>query len=229
MLTTKPEVQYMRSRLTATLIALLAVSAFGAVASGSASAALPEFLNKEGNAPVLKGLKVTGATIHLVTKGATRSCTGLEGREAKITGAKTVSLIVVFKGCFEGTEKCHQEGEPVGTVVTGVLKGTLYYEAAKEVVGMYFEPEAAKGSHNGTLANFDCGATDPLTGCLPTVVSAHAVNKLVSSFGDNFYSEREAETEEKTKFNCHLEFSSQKAALEGDPEWTPEELIEVKV
>jgi hypothetical protein len=214
------------------LAALVAVFAMSVVAAGSASAALPEFLNKEGKLPTLKGFTVAGVGEPSFEFGGNGlPCKTASGREAKITGSKTVSEKMVFTGCtFKlGNSNCQSEGQVAGTIVTNLLKGTLAYYN-KGYAGMYFEP--AEGTSK-TWAKFECGEkTFKLSGCL--VASVSPLNTLTGVEGKHPSLEEtadkltaEVETEGKT-IKCKLELAGTQAAMTASWAWTPEESLEVK-
>jgi hypothetical protein len=133
-----------RSRSGIALVAFLAVLAFGALASASASAALPEFgtlkgadkFSAEFNSPVWRQTSLTVECTSGTISG-------------EITAAKTIkNTTIKFVGCKSGELRCptgvKESGtrEPEGQVTTNPLEGTLVYlNKTAKTVGVIFKAQ----------------------------------------------------------------------------------------
>jgi hypothetical protein len=117
------------------LVMSMATLALTAVASASASAALPEFVHGAGEAfPIPIELKSNGETPALFESVAFRfgECKGVSIK-GEITGAKTVPLTLELEHCRSGIEEgCHTVGSQ-NEVFSG--NGSLVYikKATKQV------------------------------------------------------------------------------------------------
>jgi hypothetical protein len=102
--------------------AIVAVVALSAIASATASAALPEFLPASG-----KFTSTAGAGTLQIEGGNTITCT--EGTNSgEITGAKTATVTITFKGCrIFGFIGAHSSGDVEGTILVSSAKGELCY------------------------------------------------------------------------------------------------------
>ncbi len=123
-------------------LALVALFAMGALASASASAALPEF------SPA-KGVTLTGtsgkAVLETLGGGTKVECSG-GSSGGEITGEKTVSKVkITFTGCKSAGFACTSGSDPSGTLLTNELTGTLgYISKANKEVGILFKPTTGK-------------------------------------------------------------------------------------
>jgi hypothetical protein len=160
-----------KNHLYAMGLAFLAVAALGAGAAASASAAKPEFVLKSGSFPV--GFTSTGgAATWETTSGETLSCTSITDGGA-ITGTKTGSVTLTFKGCtttmFGFPISCKSSGRASGEVQTNLLATHLYSDNTRSKVLEDLAP--ASGSN---FAQFECAGlgtvvwTGQLLGEFPT-------------------------------------------------------------
>jgi hypothetical protein len=112
-------------------LCLIAVFALSAIASATASAAAPEFLNAKKEVPLkAKFTAETGAYTFNVEKEIVITCAA-NTYSGEITGAKTVGGIkLILTGCKASEKKgtpctIHSAGAKAGEIVTSALKGTL--------------------------------------------------------------------------------------------------------
>jgi hypothetical protein len=168
----------MRSKNRNILVALVAVLALGAVASASASAALPEFKTAPGETlPV--SFTGQGGSASWSGPGYAFTCreTSMAGT---ISAAKSVTKgSLVFNGCKVGANKCHSEGsENNEQIKTGPLEGTLaYISKTAKTAGIDFK---AEGSEYWTTMICFGGARQRVRGSI--VMPITSVNKLSTSF-----------------------------------------------
>jgi hypothetical protein len=133
----------MRHKSKTMFAALLAVLALGAVASASASAALPEFVPAEGGFPIkLEGaLSSTNAYFSYGAYRAFGTCTSANVK-GEITGAKVLSATLELKRCshnFAGAS-CRTFGAPFETEILPGNASLVYINKAAGQVGIVFEP-----------------------------------------------------------------------------------------
>lgn len=131
-------------------LCLVAVFAVSAVASASASAALPEFV------PSTKQTFTSTSGVSTLAAGAFTITCEKDTNAGEITGAKTVGKVVVkFTKCTIKvlfTFECKSKGAANGEIVTNALKGTLgYIEGYGSGVGLKLEPETASEYTNGEI------------------------------------------------------------------------------
>lgn len=140
------------------VVAFIAVIALSAVASATASAALPEYEFK--TTPTMAEREFTGKSGPgtLETSGAIKSkvlCsedTSKGIHETTTTkGTKFAEVVVTFKGCKSGTTECGT----AGVITTTKLEGELGYikATAPKEVGLELKPVT------GAFAKFECGTT----------------------------------------------------------------------
>lgn len=114
------------------VLSLLATCAIGAVASASASAALPEQVPASGKLTIS-----SGASVFETKAGEKVSCTKDSG-SGEITGAKTSTGTVTFEGCTAsllGVKiKCQTGAE--GDIVTELKNELVYINKSKKEVGL---------------------------------------------------------------------------------------------
>jgi hypothetical protein len=131
-------------------LALLAVCAITAVATATASAALPEF-SKTG--ATVTGEAVGGTTFE--TKGGTKvACTGGSTSTGKIASEKTITgMKIAFTGCKSSGFACTTEKAKEGELITNAVVGKLgYINSAKKEVGLLIAPE----KEGGNFFTFNC-------------------------------------------------------------------------
>jgi hypothetical protein len=169
----------MRSRNRNILVALIAVFALGAVASASASAALPEFSlsNTKEKFPV--SFSGTGGSASWSGPGYAFTCnsTSMAGT---ISGAKAITKgSLIFSGCKVGADKCHSEGsENNEQIVTGPIEGTLaYISKTSKTVGVDF---TAEGTEYWTTMICFGGSRQRVRGSI--VMPITTINKLSTKF-----------------------------------------------
>jgi hypothetical protein len=118
-------------------LALVAVFMVSAVASATASAALPEMVNKEGKEVVKKSFtgKATGTSTFETKSGEAVKCKA--GTTAgKVTGLKTQTVENKFTGCTaaSGLLKCKTSGAAAGEIALKLNAQIVYLsESAKTV------------------------------------------------------------------------------------------------
>lgn len=165
-------------------LALVAVFALSAVAVASASAALPELVNKEGK-EIKAGKRGftsegTGGPYVLETKSGNKIECSTLSNTGKVTGLKTDTVKVLFDGCKSVLldEPCTStvpKGKEEGDIETTELASELVYiNKAKKEVGIVLKP---KGTANFTT--FECsGIKIEVKGSVIGVITP--INKLVT-------------------------------------------------
>jgi hypothetical protein len=109
--------------LFAVLIATLAASA---CASAVASAELPELVSS--SFPIKYSGTIAESAKWEVPGGSSFICTGSTSTsEGEITGPKTITAVMHFRGCKAGGAWCTSEGAKTGEIVTQPLVGTVVY------------------------------------------------------------------------------------------------------
>jgi hypothetical protein len=134
-------------------LALVAMFAMSAVASATASAALPELVNSSGVELVKKNFTIKSGAGKLESTLGTVECSSDTG-SGKVTGLKTDEATVTFKGCkLAGTSTTCQSGAEAGVIVTNALKSEVVYIKSTEPkeVGVKITPVGT------LLAKFSCG------------------------------------------------------------------------
>jgi hypothetical protein len=151
----------MRSVVKRVLVALVAVFAFGALVSASASAALPEF----------SGVKPTtftgsGGQVLFEEEGGSKYACQSSSITGTITGPKEVSNIVVkFPGCASFCATVATKA-----LETKELKGRLaYISKAEKTVGLLLEPVAEPIAECITHAGFAAKIQGSIIGRLGVV------------------------------------------------------------
>jgi hypothetical protein len=169
----------MRSKWKTTLAALVAMLAFAAVTTASASAALPEF--ETTTWPIT--YTASSGVVDLQVKGAFKIQCEKSTNTGEIANFKTlVKVHIIYKGCeIVGAETaCTSSGAAAGEIRSSYLTTTLVYtnKAAREV-GQLVKPEAA----GSALAEFKCGLlSTKLTGGVIAKLPNEQVNKSRTSF-----------------------------------------------
>lgn len=195
-----------RSKGRTVLAALAAVFALAAVASASASAALPEFSPgaKESFPASFEG-KGGSATWYL-PNGGSWTCTS-SSMSGSVSAAKTVSgVTILFTECRYqngegGTNRCTTEGLKEGEIETKTLEGTLVYRSkTSKTVGVVFKPQTGT-----SLGSFKCqGATGEIRGSILMPITT--VNKLETHFTlSSTQGSKEYENEKGEKQTAKLE------------------------
>lgn len=147
----------MRFKFTKVATIVAAVCMLGAVGASSASAALPELVNKNGtelvygffSAPTGPRVELEGATSNEVVACTSSKYAGM------VTGAKTSKLDVTYSGCSKGSVKCTTAGQAAGTVRPAPLVAKLVYLNEKHTeVGWQLEPT----TKNGMFVGVNCGS-----------------------------------------------------------------------
>ena len=144
----------MKSRCRTVLVALVAVLAFSTLASASASAALPELVNKTGAQLEYEFFKSSTAvytqfegSVNLAGPDNKFSCTGMEtlGIFTSVKGAK---LHVTYSGCTKpNATTCTTPGQATGVIETRPLIGKPVYlvKPPTSSVALLLEPAASQG------------------------------------------------------------------------------------
>jgi hypothetical protein len=134
------------------LAALVAALALGAVASASASAALPEFVHGEGESfPITFELAKQVGEWTRIEDGAGHGNGLPECSERRFTGqitnGKAVSLTAVLTGCIGAGSACHSVGAKAGEIVIPGTGTLVYLNKAKKEVGivLHLTKEEATG------------------------------------------------------------------------------------
>jgi hypothetical protein len=152
----------MRFKSSRVLLVLVAVFALSAVAAASASAALPEIVNKEGKALVKDKFSVSGdeerfqaVDFHINDVGKIQIYCEKTAVTGKFGGLKTGETTFTLKSC-KGDEKCTgvtETGEkrPVGEIVIPFSLTLVYTDkASKELALLFKPPEGLLITCNGT-------------------------------------------------------------------------------
>jgi hypothetical protein len=127
-----------RSRFRTVLLMLVAVSAFGAVASASASAALPEFKPARGKFPIKFKMYSEAPTLQRAD-GVSWQYLHVHG-SGEITGPQAVANVTfTFEEGKNLSSRCYSAPTAEHKLVWPNLKGRLGYLAPKQV-GLKFEP-----------------------------------------------------------------------------------------
>lgn len=134
------------------LVCLIAVFAISAIASASASAALPELVNNKGKALVKKQDTSTDGAATLETVGGSKVTCKASSDTSEITGLKTDTVTVTFTGCEAFEETCQSAGQAAGTIKTNLLASKLAYINGKTEVGVVLKPKEA----GGLFVEFEC-------------------------------------------------------------------------
>jgi hypothetical protein len=151
----------MRFKFTKVATIVAAVCMLGAVGVSSASAALPELVNKNGTELAYGFFSApTGPNVDL--EGAT-SMERIECTASKyvgvVTGTKTSKVSVSYIGC-KAPDKgaCSTSGQAAGTIKPAPLVGKLVYLNEKHTeVGWQLEP----ATKNAMFAQVSCGGGIP--------------------------------------------------------------------
>jgi hypothetical protein len=126
----------MRHKSRTMFAALVAVLALTAVASASASAALPEFMPSAGGKyPItFEGSSATAhSKITNVLEEPPSKCEGFNTR-GEITGSKALSLTVEFTKCRDASKECQTVGQLLGIeILSGTAKLVYINKATKQV------------------------------------------------------------------------------------------------
>jgi hypothetical protein len=206
----------MRSKSIRTLVALLAALALGALATASASAALPELEGPfASKAP--GHFTLTIKIIEFEAQGGTMTCETANG-EGTVTTPKTKTLAfsaITFKGCQLGSwGKCTSSG-----AASGELRGepntdaTLaYLSKSEKSVALVFNPAGAKTSF---IPAFKCGGSLSVGPVIGSVAgSIGPINTSTTGFSLAFYgsegvqSIREYENESGVMVKSGLEWNT---------------------
>lgn len=140
-----------RSRIIG--LAVVAMFIMSAVATASASAALPEWAFAAASTTTFTA--TSGAGTLESTSGTKVKCTSdtATGTLEKPKAVKKV--VVIYKGCKEGSNECKSTGAAKEEIVTGPIEGTLIYAGAGSTkAGELLKHEPG----GGTFVEFKCGA-----------------------------------------------------------------------
>ena len=128
-----------RLRIGPMALALIAVFAMSLAASATASAALPELVNKEGKEVVKKKFtgKASGTSTFETKSGEAVKCTG-STTKGEVTGLKTQSVENKFTGCsaVSGLLKCKTKSAAAGEIVLKVNAKVVYLSESAKTVGI---------------------------------------------------------------------------------------------
>jgi hypothetical protein len=140
-----------RSRIIG--LAVVAMFIMSAVATASASAALPEW--GFAAAATTTFTSKAGAGTLESTSGTKVKCTSntATGTLEKPKAVKKVT--VTYKGCKEGSNECKTTGSAKEEIVTGPIEGTLIYAGAGSTKASELLKHESGG---GTFVEFKCGA-----------------------------------------------------------------------
>jgi hypothetical protein len=126
----------MSTRIKMVGLALAAVFAMSAIAAASASAALPELVNKEGKELVKKGFVSTSGTSVFETKSGEKVTCKADTDKGEITGPKTDKAKITFTGCEAFGLKCNSKGAKAGEIILEVTSKYFYINKEKHEVGI---------------------------------------------------------------------------------------------
>lgn len=159
------------------LVALAATLALGALASASASAALPEF---EGPFPN-KFTFTASNTVTVMTEGSTTlhfSCTSSTA-EGSITEAHAGTATLKLHGCVSGTgAHCTTSGLVEGEIKTGSLPiAAVYTKLSPKEVGIDFNY-----NQTTTFASFSCGFENPVVIRHSIIAKVTPINTKTSTY-----------------------------------------------
>jgi hypothetical protein len=119
-------------RITITGLCLAAMTLTSAVATTTASAALPEF-----SGPFSKTFTSTSGKTLLETVGKAKLVCGADTNLGEITGPQTGVVKIKFTKCAVKSIPCNTPGLPAGEIATTILAIKLgYINKAKKEVGM---------------------------------------------------------------------------------------------
>jgi hypothetical protein len=126
-------------RFKALGLALVALFMIGSVASATASASLPELVNKEGKELVKKKFtgKATGTSTFETKSGEAVKCKA--GTTAgEVTGLKTQTVENKFTGCTAGAGllKCKTPGAAAGEIALKLNAKVVYLSESAKTVGV---------------------------------------------------------------------------------------------
>jgi len=130
------------SRLRSLLVVLIALLAASACASAVASAEPPEL--RSSSFPIkYEGTISEPATWEVPGGNQQFKCASGSTSEGEITGAKTVTAVMHFRGCrVTGVNSwCTSEGAKTGEIVTQPLEGTVV-SAPNFAVAIVFKPKS---------------------------------------------------------------------------------------
>jgi hypothetical protein len=188
------------ARILATLVVALAL---GAVASASASAALPEFVPGEGAKFPIAVKYSEAASSHIENTGGSRwtTCTATTVT-GNITAAKAASLTLAFTGCKANLEgSCHTSGAPEGQETLSGTGSLVYIKKTTKQVGLLLAVSATKILCGNVTINVRGSIVIPVT---PINTLTSALTIIVH--GTNGKSEfRSYENEKGETKGAHLE------------------------
>jgi hypothetical protein len=178
---------YARFKARRMLVALVAVFAISAVATATASAALPEFKP----VPTKKKFTSTSGAVTW-TAGTERLTCSSSATTGEITGASTLGDVVIkFTGCQQlntkGTCPLKSVGANAGEIVTDSLNGELGTVATKEAtsgVGILLAPTTGSTIARIAATPAPCSGTETalqgnVAGEVATTSKKQMTNKLV--------------------------------------------------
>jgi hypothetical protein len=151
-----------RSRLKSAVVVLICASVLSVVGVSSASAALPELVNKSGSELIYgfftqtagPGVELEGANAAIGYRTAVCASSSAIG---VMTGTKTSKLTITYNECSSGKVKCHTKGQLLGTIKTlPLLAKLVYLNEAHTSVGWALEP----ATKNGLFVEVDCGGVN---------------------------------------------------------------------
>jgi hypothetical protein len=206
----------MRSKCGGGFALLIAVLAMGAVGSATASAALPEIVNKSGGELVKKKFTITTVgTGHLTHIGSDIDTFCLNGTgTGEIQGLQGGQTTLNLKGCEIGGKTCKTEGKPELIVPLSVT--LVYLNKAKHSMALLYS--------TGSGAPFICNEQKKkLIGSFLTRLPEVASNKLLTkvelsaegSAGAQSPAEYENEKGEKIHSGLELEYLKEKFEAVG--------------
>jgi hypothetical protein len=130
----------MSNKLARTIgLVLVAVFAMSAIATASASASLPELVNREGREVVKKKFtgKATGSSTFETKSGEAVKCTG-GTTKGEVTGVKTQTVENKFTSCSAaaGLLKCKTKGAASGEIALKLNAKIVYISESAKTVGV---------------------------------------------------------------------------------------------
>lgn len=124
-------------RVKTVVAVLVAVFGLSAIAAASASASLPELVNKEGKELVKKKFtgKASGESV-FETKGGEKLKCKAGTSKGEVTGLKTQTVSNSFTGCTASILSCKTKGASSGEIVLKLNATIVYLNESKKEVGV---------------------------------------------------------------------------------------------
>jgi hypothetical protein len=172
------KIHHMKSATRTALVAGLALLALSGVATASASAALPEIVNKEGKALIKNkfAADILGQERAVWFKTIAKEYVGVFCKTAAasgdFSGLKAGEVTFTLKGCLDGgAEYCTGTGERHAELVISFALAPVYINKASKELALLFTLHEA---------SFECGAVPTtISGDFLVPIRKENVNKLL--------------------------------------------------